>query len=373
MMERKNVGLSEASLSKEEERAVLAVIRSGWLSQGEKVAEFEKMFEKSTGFNAIAVTNCTDGLHLALESLGLGPGDEVLVPGVTFVATVNAVIYAGAKPVPVDIQKNLPHMDIANAEAAITPRTRAIMIMHYGGYRMDVPAWRNLADSHGLALIEDAAHAPGLEGIGKDSHAAVLSFFANKNMTTGEGGMILVRDDDVAERLRRMRGHGMTTGTLSRARGHAWSYDVDMKGWNCRMDEMRAAIGIEQFKKLPHNNHRRKELSDRYRKRLEEIAQWIEIPFDDIWPTVAHLMPILLPRGMDRMKTMASLREAGIQSSIHYPMYHKFTWHRRLFGDLFLPNSEAWCLRELTLPLHPGLSDDDVDCVCEAVSKLENS
>lgn len=371
-MKTRQVGLSETCMSREEEQAVLDVIRSGWLSQGEKVGEFEKIFEDTTGLKAVAVANCTAGLHLALESLNLAPEDEVLVPGVTFVATVNAVIYAGAKPVPVDIQQNLPHMDLKKAAEALTPKTRAVMLMHYGGYRMDIAAWREFADTHNLVLLEDAAHAPGLEGIGMCSHAAVLSFFANKNMTTGEGGMILVKDEEIAERLKRMRGHGMTSGTLSRARGHAFSYDVDMKGWNYRMDEMRAALGIEQFKKLSGYNAARKRLMKHYRKKLSHLAPWIEIPFSRDWPTVAHIMPILLRNESRREALMEELRKRGIQSSIHYPMYHKFTWHRKILGDISLPNSEDWCARTLTLPLHPDLTEADVDYVCETLSSLEH-
>lgn len=371
-MNEKIIGLSETGIGREEEEAVLNVIRSGWLSQGEKVAEFERAFEEATGLNAVAVSNCTAGLHLALESLNLKPEDEILLPGVTFVATVNAVIYTGAKPVPVDIQKNLPHMDIKKAEAALSPKTRAVMLMHYGGYRMDLEVWKNFAQKHNLALLEDAAHAPGLEGVGVYSHAAVLSFFANKNMTTGEGGMILAKDPELAAKLRRMRGHGMTSATLSRAKGHAWSYDVDMKGWNYRLDEMRAAMGIEQFKKLPKYNAARKKLTTHYRERLRNLAPWLEVPFDQTMPTVAHLMPILLRSGRNRVEIMEKLRKVGIQSSIHYPMYHKFTWHKNYFGELSLPNTEDWCSRTLTLPLHPGLTETDIDYVCEELSKLEN-
>lgn len=371
MMAHKMIGLSETGMGNEEEQAVLEVVRSGWLSQGEKVAQFEQAFQSATGLNAVAVANCTAGLHLALETLGLAPEDEVLVPGVTFVATVNAVIYAGARPVPVDIQSNVPHMDIRSAEAVLTPKTRAVMLMHYGGYRMDLPAWRDFARSHNLVLLEDAAHAPLLEDVGQFSHSAILSFFANKNMTTGEGGMILTRNADLASRLRRMRGHGMTTGTLTRARGHAWSYDVDMKGWNYRLDEMRAAMGLEQLKKLPRYNTARKRLAEHYRKGLASAAPWIHIPFDQDWPTVAHLMPVLLRKGADREAVMGRLRNAGIQSSIHYPMYHKFTWHEDFLGSLSLPNTEDWCSRTLTLPLHPGLTEEDVDHVCETMGKLD--
>lgn len=364
------IGLSEACLGREEEEALTGVIRSGWLSQGEKVEQFEMAFSKMTELNAVAVTNCTAGLHLVLSGLGIGSGDEVLVPGVTFVATVNAVIYTGARPVPVDIQDGIPHMSMEAAEAALTSRTRAVVIMHYGGYSMDIPAWRCFAEEHGLLLVEDAAHCPGLPGVGEMSDAAVLSFFANKNMTTAEGGMILTSNGILAERLRRLRGHGMTTGTLSRAAGHAYTYDVDMLGWNYRMDELRAAVGLVQLSKLPRYNARRRELMRHYITELRRRTPWVQLPFFDDWPTVAHIMAILLPEGLNREWLMQELRGAGIQTSIHYPMFHRFTWHKRLFADISLPRTENWCSRTLTLPLHPFLSDKDVDYVVATLGKL---
>lgn len=369
MME-KLIGLSETNIDEEEIQAVTSVLRSGWLSQGEKVAALEERFAKSTGLAAVAVSSCTAGLHMVLETLNLERDDEVLVPGVTFVATVNAVLYTGAKPVPVDIGFEQPHMDLASAKKAITPKTRAIMLMHYGGYRMDLEAWRDFALENNLQIIEDAAHCPGLEGIGQLSDAAVLSFFANKNMTTAEGGMILTKNDDIAAKLKRMRGHGMTTDTLTRAKGHAYSYDTDMLGWNYRMDEIRAAVGLAQFEKLQAHNDRRRELTSHYRSRLSKMAPWIRVPFNESWPTVAHLMAVLLPHGTDRDKLMHELRQKGINTSVHYPMYHHFTWHKELFPNLSLPHTEDWCERSLTLPLHPRLALADVDYVAEQLAEM---
>lgn len=362
-MQEHTIGLSEACIGQEEERAVIDVLRSGWLSQGKKVQELERAFSEASGLHAVAVGNCTAGLHLVLAGLGLGPGDEVLVPGVTFVATVNAVIYTGARPVPVDIQNGLPHMAIPAAKAVLSPRTRAVVLMHYGGYGMDSLAWKRFADEHGLILIEDAAHCPGLPGLGEHSAAAVLSFFANKNMTTAEGGMILTGNANLAHRLHRLRSHGMSSDTLTRAAGHAYSYDVDMLGWNYRMDEIRAAIGLVQMAKLPRYNARRCELTAQYRAELQKYAPWLGLPFAAGQATTAHLMTVLLPQGMDRQYLMGEMRSAGVQTSIHYPMFHRFAWHKHFFGNISLPCTEDWCSRTLTLPLHPALSAKDVSRV----------
>ncbi|MDR1489810.1 MAG: DegT/DnrJ/EryC1/StrS aminotransferase family protein [Desulfovibrio sp.] len=366
------IGLSEATLGKEEEEALVAVLRSGWLSQGDVTTAFEKAFAAMQNVpEGVAVGNATQGLHLAVAALGIGEGDEVLVPGVTFVAGANSVLYAGAKPVPVDIEApRVPHMSLDDAKAKLTPRTRAVMLMHYGGYRMDIKAWTRFADIHGLLLIEDAAHTPGLPEVGGYSNAAVFSFFANKNMTCAEGGMILTSDRELAERLRRLRGHAMTSQTLNRARGHAYSYDVTELGWNYRIDELRSALGLAQMKKLPAWNARRGELAALYRSLLAERVQEVQVPFDAAHPSVHHLFPVCLPEYTDRASLMKRLREEGVQSSIHYPPWHKFIWHSRLFPNLILPNTEWWCGHELTLPLHPGLCDEDVERVVETLSRL---
>lgn len=359
------VSLADPVLGDEEKQALCRVIDNGWLTMGENVAAFEGAFAKLHGVeNAVAVSSCTAGLHLGLMALGIGPGDEVLVPSLTFVATVNAVCYVGATPVFVDIERDdLPHMSLADAMAKCTARTKAAIIMHYGGYLMDLPAWRSFADAHESRLIEDAAHAPGVGEVGHWCDASVFSFFSNKNMSTAEGGMVMSRDAAVLERVRSSRAHGMTTGTLERHRGHAYSYDVTMLGYNYRMDELRAAIGLVQLAGLLQWNARRRELSDAYRQRLAEHLPDIGIPFDYDWQTAAHLMPILLPKDANRKGIMDCLRQGGIQSSIHYPPVHRFSYYRGRFPTVSLPNTESFCSRELTLPLHPSLSESDVDRV----------
>jgi dTDP-4-amino-4,6-dideoxygalactose transaminase len=358
-------------LGEEEKEAVSSVIDSGWLSMGDRVAAFEREFaEIHETVDAVAVSSCTAGLHLCLAALGVRPGDEVLVPSLTFVATVNAVMYVGAMPVFVDIESTeLPHISLADAQAKCSQRTKAVILMHYGGYLVDIPTWRSFADGQGLKLIEDAAHAPGVGEVGLWSDASVFSFFPNKNLTTGEGGMILARDSSMLEKIRRMRAHGMTTNTLERDRGHASSYDVTMMGFNYRMDELRAALGLVQLARLSEWNEKRRELTGHYREQLARNLPGIGIPFEQAHSTAAHLMPILLPEGFDREKIMMELRRNSIQTSIHYPPVHQFSFYGERFPDVVLPNTEQFSARELSLPLHPSLSKRDVETVVQSLQE----
>ncbi|UCF83626.1 MAG: DegT/DnrJ/EryC1/StrS aminotransferase family protein [Desulfobacteraceae bacterium] len=365
------ISLSDPVLGEEEKQVLCSVIDSGWITMGDRVLALERAFASLHGAkDAVAVNSCTAALHLCLLIAGIGPGDEVLVPSLTFVATVNAILYCGATPVFVDLQDaHVPHISLDDAEQSCTPRTKAVIVMHYGGYLMDLPRWRTFADTNGLMLIEDAAHAPAVGEVGRLSDAAAFSFFTNKNMTTAEGGIILVRDDSALESLRRMRSHGMTTLTLDRYRGHAYSYDVSMLGHNYRMDELRAALGLVQLDRLLKFNARRRKLTRFYRKRLADDVPEVSVPFGSYHETAAHLMPILLPRNVDRKSVMESLRRAGIQTSIHYPPVHKFSYYRDRFPGNSLLNTENFFARELTLPLHPGLTEGDVDRVVEALKQ----
>lgn len=365
----KTIMLADPVLGEAEKRALESVIDSNWLTMGPRVAEFERAFAAAHGVEtAVAVNSCTSGLHLSLLALGIGPGDEVLVPSLTFVASVNVVLYVGAKPVFVDIESlERPNISIADAERKCTDRTKAVIVVHYGGYLVDLPAWRSFADERGIMLIEDAAHAPGVGAVGRYGDAAAFSFFTNKNMTTAEGGMVFARQESVIEKVRRLRAHGMTTDTLQRDRGHAFSYDVTMLGYNYRLDELRAAIGLVQLSHLPIWNARRRELSGYYRRRFAEDLPAVSVPFQQGHETAAHLLPILLREGEDRGKVMERLRQAGIQSSIHYPPVHLFNYYQKQFPGISLPQTERFFRREITLPLHPTLTEDDVDIVVGAV------
>jgi dTDP-4-amino-4,6-dideoxygalactose transaminase len=359
------IELAAPTLSEAEQRALAEVISSGWLTMGDRVRAFETAFAQLHGVpDAVAVSSATAALHLALAAHDIGPGSEVLVPSMTFVATVSAVVAVGATPVFVDIAApDNPHLDLDDARRRLTSRTRAILVMPFGGYAIDLTPWRAFADEHDLVLIEDAAHCAGsTEPIGVIGSAA-FSFFTNKNMTTAEGGMLFVPDPERRERARRMRAHGMTASTLERDRGRAVGYDVVECGHNFRMDELRAALGLVQLQRLPEWNARRRELSARYRAALAAELPAVTVPFAADHPTTAHLLAVLLPTGTDRPRVMAAMRAAGVQASVHYPPVHLFTAFQHTDVERKLARTEEFGTRELTLPLHPALTTADVDRV----------
>lgn len=365
------IELGSPCLGEAEKRAVCEVIDSGWITMGERVRNFEQAFARMhEAEEAIAVNSATAALQLSLEAFGIGRGDEVLVPSLTFTATSNVIVHAGSTPVFADIESPLrPHLSIEDAERRLTRRTRAILVVHFAGYLMDLGPWRDFADRHGLLLFEDSAHAAGMaDAAGRLSDAASFSFFANKNMTTAEGGMLVIRDPDKRQRARLLRSHGMTSTTLDRVKGRATSYDVVACGHNFRMDELRAAIGLVQIGHLAEWNERRRQLTTHYRSEMARWAPEVEIPYNTDWPTSAHILPVLLPKGADRERVMANLKEEGIQSSVHYPPIHQFDYYRRRFGDLSLPATEEFSRRELTLPLHPRLTGEQVERVVATVA-----
>ncbi len=299
---------------------------------------------------------------------GIGPGDEVLVPSLTFVATVNAVLYVGAEPVFVDIEAvNRPHISIDDALTKLTERTKAVIVMHYGGYVVDLPRWRSFCDERNLILIEDAAHAPAVGLVGRICDAAAFSFFSNKNMSTAEGGMLLAKDPKQVAQARKLRAHGMSTDTLTRHLGHAYSYDVDMLGFNYRMDELRAAMGLVQLSYLKTWNRKRNKLVQIYRRLIKAHLPQVIVPFDAMHETAAHLMPVILPSWGNRKEIMDRLRSEGIHSSIHYPPIHKFDYYRHRYPDVTLNNTEEYCDGQLSLPLHPSLGEDDIARVVSAL------
>ncbi|MFO0607486.1 MAG: DegT/DnrJ/EryC1/StrS family aminotransferase [Polyangiales bacterium] len=366
------IPLTDVTLGEEEAEAAAEVVRSGWLTQGERVAAFEREFAAMVGVaHAVAVNNCTVGLELAYAAAGVGPGDEVVVPALTFVATANAARRLGATPVFADVAS--PDdlcVSPADVAAKVTPRTRAVVAVHYAGFAADVAGLRAALDARGathVPVVEDCAHAPG--ALARDGGArcgalgrvAAFSFFSNKNMTTGEGGMVTTGDADVAAALRLLRSHGMTTVTWDRHRGHAFTYDVARVGTNARLDEVRAAIGRVQLRKLAAANARRAEAVAWYREAA--AARGLEVPFTKgaYGDGAHHLFVVLLPEGTDRPKLMAAMREAGVQTSVHYPPTHRFTAYADV--PVTLPVTDAVAPRLLTLPLGPATTRAHVEHV----------
>src|SRR3990172_9358679 len=327
---------------------------------------FEQEFAAFIGAkHTLAVTNATAALHLACLAVGIGPGDEVIVPSLTFVATANAVRYTGATPVFADLE-SLDWLNIspASIEARITDRTRAILVVHYAGFPCDMPAILEIARRHKLVVLEDSAHAIGSEldgrSLGTWGVIGCYSFFSNKNMTTGEGGMLATDDLNLAEKLRLLRSHGMTSLSWDRHKGHAWTYDVVDLGYNYRIDEMRSALGRVQLGKLPLNTQRRADLPRQYREWLAELAPQVRMPFGEERGTSCyHILPILLPPGTDRIHFMENMKVRGIQTSIHYPPVHGFQFYNEEWQKHGrpLPLTEEAALREVTLPLYPTMND----------------
>jgi len=366
------VPLADLDYGQEEEAAVLRVLRSKWLTMGAITQELESQFSLMVGVkHAIALSNATEALHLACLALGVGPGDEVITPSLSFVATSNAVLYTGAEVRFADVigPEELT-IDPDEVARQITSRTKAIIVMHYAGYPCRMNEILAIAERRGLPVIEDAAHAPGasLDGkaLGTWGSVGCFSFFSNKNVSTGEGGMLVTDRDDVAEKVRLFRSHGMTSLTYDRHHGHAYSYDVVDLGYNYRIDEIRSALGIEQLKKLTDNNARRKVWTERYWQTL--VNSGMGLPFKEkIGVPSYHIFPTMLPDGINRKVFMDALRAEGIQTSIHYPPTHRFTYYRSRYGEISLPKTENISEREVTLPLYPKMGAERVDLVTDAV------
>ncbi len=366
------VPLADLDYDAREERAVLKVLRSRWLTMGSITQQFEAAFAHRLGVkHAIAVSNATVALHLANLALAIGSGDEVILPSLTFVATANAVLYTGANVKFADII-GVDDLNISpeQIERSITPQTKAILVMHYGGYPCQMQEILEIASRHGLAVIEDAAHAPGASfdgrSLGTWGDIGCFSFFSNKNMSSGEGGMLVTSRDDLAEKVRLLRSHGMTSLTWDRHHGHAYSYDVVALGFNYRIDEMRSALGHVQLEKLDKNNNRRREITHRYWQSL--TGHGFGLPFRNAaGESSYHLFPILLPEDVERKIFIDYMRSTGIQTSIHYPPVHCFDYYKKKVPNVRLAITELAASREVTLPLYPGMSDEQVDLVVESV------
>ena len=369
------IPLFDLSYDQREQEAVMDVLQSKWLSMGPKTNVFEQNFAEYLGRNVrcCAVSSCTAALHIALLAAGVGPGDEVILSGLTFIAALNVVILVGATPVLAD-SKSLDDWNVSPEDVArkITPQTKAVILVHYAGYPCDMDELTTLCVEKKLVLIEDVAHAVGAEYKGKKcgtfGDIACFSFFSNKNLSVGEGGMFVTPHEEFDRKARLFRSHGMTSMTIDRHKGKSLSYDVVQPGLNYRIDEIRSALGIVQLEKLDFNNKRRSELVREYIHCFELLKE-IVIPWKNLMSgriSSYHIFPILLSLHTSRPEFMDFLKKKEIQTSIHYPAFTQFLFYQNMVKER-LDIAEEISKRVVTLPLFPGMTVDNVHYVSDAV------
>lgn len=363
-------------LGEAELKAVAEVLSGPILTTGEWVARFERRFADYLGArHAVAVTSCTGALHLSLLALGIGPGDEVITTPMTFIATSTAIIEAGARPVFVDVEPETGNLDASLVEAAITERTRAIMPVHLYGQMCDMRALRKIADQYGLKIIEDAAHC--VEGTRDGIHTGELgdtacySFYATKNLTCGEGGALVCNDDELAEKLRLLRLHGMNKNANDRHKEGYKHWDMTVLGWKYNMDNIQAALLLPQMDRLEENWRRRRELAERYSERLWDIPNLkrpATLPgVDHAW----HLFPVWIGEGL-RDRVIQEMQEDGVSVMVNYRAIHLLTYFRETFGfePGDFPISERIGDASLSLPFYPGMPLEHVDRVAETLRNI---
>ncbi|MEO0139960.1 MAG: DegT/DnrJ/EryC1/StrS family aminotransferase [candidate division WOR-3 bacterium] len=370
------IPLFDANFGPEEEEALISVIRRGWVSAGPETKEFEREFSEFLGGpEVVFLSSGTASIHLALAALNIGPGDEVIAPGFTYIATCSPVLWLGGTLRLADSSslKN-PNISPETIEGLVNERTKAVIFLHYAGFSDGISEIAEFCRKRGLFLVEDAAHTHGSVSGGKKpgtfGNIGCFSFFANKNMTSGEGGALVTFDRELAERVRRMSSHGRTAAAWDRFRdSRLRTYDITEMGYNYKATDMQAALARVQLRKLPEANQKRVELVGLYRKLLSDVPGLI-IPFDDYENSANYIFPVVLPEETERLSVMEGLAEAGIQTSVHYQAVHTFTYYRRLFPDIRLPVAEELSRRELSLPLYPHMGKESVRTVAERLRKL---
>ena len=359
--------------------AMVEVLRSDWLTTGPKVSEFEQAFADFVGAReAVAVSNGTAALHAAMYAVGIGPGDEVIVPPMTFAASANCVVFQGGTPVFADVDPDTLLLDPAQVEARITPRTKAIIAVDYTGQPCDYDALRAIADRHGLILVADACHALGgsYKGrpVGSLADLSIFSFHPVKHITTGEGGMVTTDDPNLARRTRVFRNHGITTDHRQREQQGSWFYEMADLGYNYRLTDLQCALGMSQLRKLPGWVARRQEIARRYDAAFSEMPAVKPLGGREDVSHAYHLYVIWLDLDrlrVDRARVFAALRAEGIGVNVHYiPVYWHPYYQQLGYEKGLCPVAEAAYERLISLPMFPAMTDEDVESVVEAVFKV---
>lgn len=364
-------------IGEEEIAEVVDTLRSGWLTMGPKTITFEEQIAAYTGAKyAVAVNSCTAALHLSLLAYGIGPGDEVITSPYTFASTGNVIVHSGARPVFADIQRDTFNIDPEKINEAITPKTKAIIPVHFAGQPCDMKEIQEIADDHNLVVIEDAAHAIGAEYHGKKigslSDATCFSFYATKNMTTGEGGAVTTDDQKIADKMRILRLHGISKDAWKRysAQG-SWYYEIEECGWKYNMTDIQAALGIYQLRKLDGFVETRRKYAEMYSAGLRDLEGLVTPLEKEGRKHVYHLYPVLVNE-MDRGDFIREMAEMGIGCSVHFIPLHQHPFYRGTFGFKKgdFPNAEGVYEREVSLPLYPKMGMTEVAYVMECVSEI---
>jgi dTDP-4-amino-4,6-dideoxygalactose transaminase len=374
------VPLTDISIPEQDVEAVLDCLREGWLTMGPRTQAFEVALAGRVGTpNAVSVSSGTAALHLACLAAGVGAGDEVIVPALTFIASANCARYVGAEPVLCDVRGARGddrfdlNIDVEDVERRITPRTRAVIAVHFCGYAADVLALRELCDAHGLILIEDCAQAIGAcidehgRQVGTVGELGAFSFFSKKQLCVGEGGMVTTAEAELAARVRMLRSHAMTSGTWDRHRGHDPAYDIVDIGFNFRIDEPRAALGLSRLQRLDGDIAKRRAIVRAYREQLGEVPG-IEIPWDEraVERSSHFAFPVLLADRDARDRFRTALKDDGVQTT-WYPALDTFTEYRHLTPPDGLPAATQAAERHCALPLSSTMDETAVAVVVETV------
>lgn len=370
------IPLFELNFDEAEENAVLETIRSKWISTGPKTVEFENKFASMLNAkHSVALSNCTVALHLAMKILDIQDGDEVICPSLTFVATANSIRYVNAIPVFTDVRSHEDlTIDPEDIEKKISSKTKAIVVMHYGGFACNMDIIMAIAKKNNLKVIEDACHGPLSEHKGRKlgtiGDIGCFSFFSNKNISTGEGGMLVTNNTEYYKRANLLRSHGMTSMSYERSKGHSTSYDVIDLGYNYRMDDIRSSIGIVQLDKIEKDLKKRAEVRKIYIRGLSEINELI-IPFKDHNEFSSnYIFPVILKNSTYEKRDMVrnKLAEAGIQTSVHYPAVHKFSVYKELYREL--PVTDYIADNLITLPMYADLGKENAGYICEQLKNI---
>jgi len=383
-MNRKLIQVFKPSLGKEELDALAEIFETGWIGLGPKTAEFEQKFSEYVGAeHAIATNSATAALHLACMLLELVPGDEVLIPTMTFVSTAHAAVYCGAKPVFVDVDPETLCIDLEDMVRKITPRTRAVIPVHYGGHPCQMDEIWEIAERKNFAVIEDAAHACGSQYKGRNigglekSAVTCFSFHAVKNLATGDGGMITTNHSEYVNKLKRLRWVGIDKSTWERTEevlanmdlsirsyaNYGWYYEVQDLGYKYHMNDISAVIGLVQLQKLEAANKRRKQIVQKYQSELSKLA-WLQCPVEKEYSNSCHHNYVIKTPFRDRLNLW--MKEKGIATGVHYLPAHLQPYYQRLY-NYHLPNAEKVWKQLLTLPLYPDLADEEVDYVINTI------